>query len=84
MPDSHTASAVTVRLVYLARLLGYGAPHLRKETAAALATAREHLASIKLDGVAWYWPDDESPRSGPAVTSPAKLCQTASARSRLN
>jgi uncharacterized protein len=50
-------------LVYLARLLGYGAPHLRKETAAALVTAREHLASIKLDGVAWYWPDDENPRS---------------------
>jgi uncharacterized protein YcaQ len=50
-------------LVYLARLLGYGAPHLREETAAALVAAREHLASVKLDGVAWYWPANENPRS---------------------
>jgi len=49
--------------VYLARLLGYGAPHLRSETAAALVTARAHLASAKLDGVTWYWPADENPRS---------------------
>ena len=49
--------------VYLARLLGYGAPHLRQEIAAALVTARDHLASVKLDGVAWYWPSDENPRS---------------------
>ena len=49
--------------VYLARLLGYGAPHLRTETAAALAAAREHLASVKLDGVTWYWPADENPAS---------------------
>jgi len=49
--------------VYLARLLGYGAPHLRTETAAALVAAREHLASVKLDGVTWYWPADENPRS---------------------
>ena len=50
-------------LVYLARLLGYGAPHLRDETAAALSAARERLASLKLDGVSWYWPADENPRS---------------------
>jgi len=50
-------------LVYLARMLGYGAPHLRQETTAALVAAREHLASVKLDGVAWYWPADENPRS---------------------
>ena len=50
-------------LVYLARLLRYGAPHLRMETAAALVTARDRLASVKLDGVSWYWPADENPRS---------------------
>ncbi len=50
-------------LVYLARLLRYGAPHLREETAAALVAAREHLASVKLDGVTWHWPADENPRS---------------------
>ena len=49
--------------VHLAYLLGYGAPHLRAETRAALAAAREHLASAKIDGVTWYWPADENPRS---------------------
>ncbi len=49
--------------VYLARLLGYGAPHLRAETRAAVAAARERLASAKIDGVTWYWPADENPRS---------------------
>jgi len=50
-------------LVYLARLLGYGAPHLAAETRAALAEAREGLASTRIDGVTWYWPASESPRS---------------------
>jgi len=49
--------------VYLARLLGYGAPHLRAETRAAMAAARERLASTTIDGVAWYWPADENPGS---------------------
>ena len=48
---------------YLTSLLGYGAPHLRGEARAALAAAREHLASTAIDGVAWYWPADENPRS---------------------
>ncbi len=50
-------------LVYLARLLGYGAPHLAEETRAALAATRERLASTRIDDVAWYWPSGESPRS---------------------
>jgi uncharacterized protein YcaQ len=50
-------------LVYLARLLGYGAPHLAAETRAALAAARERLASTRIDAVAWYWPAGENPRS---------------------
>jgi hypothetical protein len=50
--------------VYLTRLLlGYGAPHLAKEARAALATAREQLATTRIDGVDWYWPADENPRS---------------------
>ncbi|MEP6740381.1 MAG: crosslink repair DNA glycosylase YcaQ family protein [Caldimonas sp.] len=48
---------------FLTYLLGYGAPHLVRETRAALATAREHLASTRIDGVDWYWPADENPRS---------------------
>jgi len=50
-------------LVYLVRLLDYGAPHLAIETRAALALAREHLASTRIDGTTWYWPADENPRS---------------------
>ena len=34
-------------LVYLARLLGYGAPQLGTDTRSALNTAREHLASAR-------------------------------------
>jgi uncharacterized protein YcaQ len=50
--------------VYLTRLLlGYGAPHLAKEARAALITAREQLASTRIDRVDWYWPADENPRS---------------------
>ena len=47
-------------LVYLLRL---GAPHLGVQTRAALAQARERLASTRVDGVTWYWPADENPRS---------------------
>jgi uncharacterized protein len=50
-------------LVYLARLLRYGAPHLQAETRSALAAARERWASAKIDGTFWYWPADEDPRS---------------------
>lgn len=50
-------------LVYLTRLLGYGAPHLKTQTQAAMRLAREHLASLQLDGTTWYWPADENPRS---------------------
>ena len=58
-------------LVYLVRLLGYGAPHLALETQAALALAREELASCRLDGTTWYWPADESPRSRRHATDDA-------------
>ncbi|MDM0080896.1 crosslink repair DNA glycosylase YcaQ family protein [Variovorax sp. J31P179] len=50
-------------LTYLVRLLGYGAPHLSAQTQAALALAREQLASCRIDGTTWYWPADENPRS---------------------
>jgi uncharacterized protein YcaQ len=51
-------------LNHLVRLLiGYGAPHLSIETRAALGQARERLASARIDGIAWYWPAEENPRS---------------------
>ncbi|MBX3622625.1 MAG: YcaQ family DNA glycosylase [Rhizobacter sp.] len=50
-------------LTYLTYLLGYGAPHLKTQTQAAMRLAREHLASVQLDGTTWYWPADENPAS---------------------
>ena len=50
-------------LVYLVRLLRYGAPHLQAETRLALGAMRETMASVKLDVVTWSWPADENPRS---------------------
>lgn len=50
-------------LTYLVRLLSYGAPHLTEHTQIALRLARETLASSRIDGVTWYWPTDEYPRS---------------------
>jgi uncharacterized protein len=48
-------------LTHLTYLLGYGAPHLRAECQAAMKLAREHLASVQIGGVTWYWPADENP-----------------------
>jgi uncharacterized protein YcaQ len=48
---------------YLTYLLGYGAPHLAKESRTALKAARERFATVSIDGVDWYWPADENPRS---------------------
>ena len=50
-------------LTHLTALLGYGAPHLKTQTQAAMKLAREQLASLQLDGVTWYWPADENPAS---------------------
>lgn len=50
-------------LTYLVRLLGYGAPHLAVQTQAALKHAREQLPSCRIDGVTWYWPSGDNPRS---------------------
>jgi uncharacterized protein YcaQ len=50
-------------LTYLTRMLRYGAPHLAEHTQAAMRLAREHLASVELDGLTWYWPADENPAS---------------------
>jgi len=50
-------------LVYLTRLLRYGAPHLEAEAQAAMRAALSQLASCRLDGTTWYWPADENPAS---------------------
>jgi uncharacterized protein YcaQ len=43
--------------------LRYGAPQWAGERKAALSRARERLVSARVDGVDWFWPDDERPLS---------------------
>lgn len=49
--------------------LRYGAPQLRGGLASALARARRRLARERIDGIDWYWPDDERPASVPGAAS---------------
>src|ERR1700719_3414691 len=78
-PDAATASArfdalvdVVMRkyaplpaasLGQLLSLLCVGAPQWRTERAAALARAKQRFTRVRLDGIDWYWPAGESPRS---------------------
>ena len=50
-------------LTYLTRLLDYGAPQLAVETRAALRAASAEWTSARVDGVTWFWPDDDAPLS---------------------
>jgi uncharacterized protein YcaQ len=56
----------------LVRRLRYGAPQLRRGLESALARAKRRLAHARVDGVEWYWPDDESPRDA-AIDDEARL-----------
>jgi uncharacterized protein len=47
----------------LLSLLCVGAPQWRTQRAAALARAKQRFSRLRLDGVDWYWPAGESPRS---------------------
>lgn len=47
----------------LVTMLGGGAPQWRDRRKAALARARARLASAVVEGVRWYWPATENPRS---------------------
>jgi uncharacterized protein len=49
-------------LSYYVRRLRYAAPQWEKEINGALSRARERLAHERLDGLDWYWPNDENPR----------------------
>jgi uncharacterized protein YcaQ len=48
-------------LSYYVRRLRYAVPQWQKEISGALRRARERLAQARLDGVDWYWPNDENP-----------------------
>jgi uncharacterized protein len=47
----------------LLSLLCGGAPQWRTQRAAALTRAKQRFAHIRIDGIDWYWPGEESPRS---------------------
>ena len=49
-------------LSYYVRRLRYAVPQWEKEIARALLRARERLAHARVEGVEWYWPNEENPR----------------------
>jgi uncharacterized protein YcaQ len=49
-------------LSYYVRRLRYAVPQWEKEITEALRRARERLAHARVDGVDWYWPNEENPR----------------------
>jgi uncharacterized protein YcaQ len=79
LPDAVTASARFDALVdvvihkyaplpaaslgQLLSLLCGGAPQWRTQRAAALTRAKQRFAHTRIDGIDWYWPGEESPRS---------------------
>jgi uncharacterized protein YcaQ len=44
--------------------LRYAAPQWRGELGRALARAKQRLASVRVEGVDWYWPGDDRLRVG--------------------
>ncbi|HLZ96613.1 MAG TPA: crosslink repair DNA glycosylase YcaQ family protein [Steroidobacteraceae bacterium] len=57
------APLTAASLGYLMSLLCRGAPQWRSHRGAALARAKRRFAHSRLDGIDWYWPAGESPRS---------------------
>jgi len=53
-------------LSYYVRRLRYAVPQWEKEITGALQRARERLAHARVDGVDWYWPNEENPRRAAA------------------
>lgn len=47
----------------LVSLLCRGVPQWKMQRATALARAKQRLARLKLDGIEWFWPPNESPTS---------------------
>ena len=45
------------------RRLRYGAPQLVSQIPAAIVRARKRLAHARVEGIDWYWPDNEDPRT---------------------
>jgi uncharacterized protein len=52
-----------VSLSYYVRRLRYAVPQWEKEITSALVRARERLAKARMEGMDWYWPNEENPRN---------------------
>ena len=50
-------------LANLVNRLQYGAPQWAQERRAALVRAKQRLPHARVDGIEWYWPAEEAPRS---------------------
>jgi uncharacterized protein YcaQ len=53
-------------LAYYVRRLRYAAPQWQRGITAALRRAQARLAQARVEGVDWYWPNEENPRRAPA------------------
>jgi len=49
-------------LSFYVRRLRFAAPQWQEEITGALRRARERLAQARVEGVDWYWPNEENPR----------------------
>ena len=50
-----------VSLSYYVRRLRYAVPQWQPQISGALSRARERLAQVSVEGIDWYWPNEESP-----------------------
>ena len=57
-------------LSYYVRRLRYAVPQWAEEITGALRRARERLAHARIEGVDWYWPNEENPRRALAPFDP--------------
>jgi uncharacterized protein len=53
-------------LSYYVRRLRFAVPQWQEEITGALQRARERLAQARVQGVDWYWPNEENPRRAAA------------------
>jgi uncharacterized protein YcaQ len=50
-------------LSYYVRRLRYAVPQWEEEITGALLQARERMGHVRVEGVDWYWPNEENPRT---------------------
>jgi uncharacterized protein YcaQ len=58
-------------LSYYVRRLRYAVPQWETEMNGALLRARERLAHARVEGVEWYWPNEENPKR---AVAPEQVC----------